>query len=123
ARQPASTTYESELQRMTGTDGQTTFHAHVLSLFQETIPDSVIPVTDGAQIIVRNRETQVTELQLEKVKKELESLGLRVLRYTNTKPGTDLLRIQSSTGFMDAHDTFNALGGRIASLVNSLFSV
>ncbi len=58
ARQPASTTYESKLQRDEATKGRidrlTTFEAHIQALLNEEMKDaSLIEVVDGAQLFDR----------------------------------------------------------------------
>jgi predicted ATP-grasp superfamily ATP-dependent carboligase len=55
ARQPASTTCESILQKSTGKD-MTTFEAHVAALLGEKVSD-IQKIFDGAQIVLREEKT------------------------------------------------------------------
>ena len=57
ARQPASTSYESELQKAFDIEGITTFEAHILALTHKLIPSALIPINDGAQILQRVTKT------------------------------------------------------------------
>ena len=124
ARQPASTTFESELQSATrsmGVPGITTFEAH-LSALQHIAPTSVlVPINDGAQIIQR-----LTRAVMIKNEKDFEDLfhiqkllaaGYKTIMYKNIKPNDDLLRIQSSQGIMLAHNKFNKRGKEITEII------
>lgn len=111
ARQPASTTFESELQnnvRTHGVDGITTFEAHLLSLTEGKVPSSLIPINDGSQILQR-----VTEKVVDYDIKKLMESGYNIIIYNNPKPNADLLRIQSARGIMETHNKFNARGKEI----------
>lgn len=118
ARQPASTTYESQLQTLVNssiTDPAqiTTFEAHLLSLLDSTYEGhAILPLTEGAQIIQRVRENLPPPLS--DATNVLRSAGLTVIPYTNTKPGDDLLRIQSRYGLIKDHGVFNERGNFIA---------
>ena len=113
ARQPASTTYESELQKT-----NTTFEAHLSALLD--LPNNkfvLTQVTAGAQIIQRvPPKLNVESIEL-KVN-ELKRLGLNVIEYPNTKPETDLLRIQSEKGIMLANNQLNELGEKIKNILS-----
>ena len=130
ARQPASTTYESQLQsniRITPPEADpswskndyehtnkltTTFEAHLASLLDIDLSDyNLIEIKNGAQIISR-LTTHITHNNptiIEKLKKE----KLILTEYNNTKPGSDLLRIQSQDSIIKAHNEFNELGKKI----------
>jgi predicted ATP-grasp superfamily ATP-dependent carboligase len=114
ARQPASTTYESQLQqkaREKGVSGMTTFEAHLAALTHEPVSD-LIQINDGAQIIQR-----VTAATTKVTPKKLEDAGYNVITYTNKKINSDLVRIQSSQGIMEAHAKFNKRGKEIEELL------
>ncbi len=115
ARQPASTTFESQLQILQQKEEKlTTFEAHITSLLSLPLDYSIAPVQDGAQIIVRNHEGKKwTQEELSQVMKQLEILGTNVICYTNETPGSDLLRIQSNHGIMADHKIFNETGQKI----------
>ena len=128
ARQPASTTYESQLQSWNMEHGTwnkknvTTFHAHLASLLKlKYNKEELIKITDGAQIIYRvNNETVYNKKRLDDIVKKLQvtSYKLQVIRYNNTKPNSDLLRIQSKTGIMSGHNKFNRIGKIIKKILD-----
>ncbi len=98
ARQPASTTYESELQmKQKKKSIDTIFEGHLASLLGlKNIPYEPAVITTGGQIIVK-----VTSL-FKEIKKQQKNIiknaageGCRVIPYTNTELETDCLRIQS----------------------------
>jgi predicted ATP-grasp superfamily ATP-dependent carboligase len=116
ARQPASTTYESQLQNMVnmhGVPGISCFDAHLSVLTGVPISSSLIPINDGAQILQRVT-TNVKEVDASK----LVSAGYNVIKYSNTKPNKDLCRIQSKLGIMETHTKFNSRGKDIIELLN-----
>jgi len=115
ARQPASTTYESQLQlkaRELGVPGLTTFEAHLLALINSPIEKQLIEINDGAQIIQR-----VTSKVNKVDTKELVQAGYNIIAYNNSKLNDDLVRIQSKLGIMEAHDKFNKRGKEIEGLL------
>ena len=60
ARQPASTTYESQLQskfRGHGLTGSTIFEAHLAALTDSPLTEKQIEINDGAQIVQRVTKT------------------------------------------------------------------
>lgn len=94
ARQPASVTYESQLQK-----DHTTFEAHIRALMGEPLDNfSLTEVKQGAQIILRNVENCTYDI--DGLREKIEKLGPHVIPYENTKMGADLLRIQSVEGLM-----------------------
>lgn len=118
ARQPASTTYESQLQtslREKGVSGITTFEAHIAALTGEPVTAPLIEINDGAQIIQRVT-SKVTSVDAE----ALKAAGYNVITYANKKTGEDLARIQSTRGIMETHGKFNARGKEIETLLAAL---
>jgi predicted ATP-grasp superfamily ATP-dependent carboligase len=121
ARQPASTTYESQLQKSpleggVGDVGVTTFEAHLSALLN--IPyteEQLISISNGAQLVKRIITTgeKITKKKIT----ELTKLGLHTISYTNTDPGSDLLRIQSANSFTEGHTTLNKLGKKIQKIL------
>ncbi len=117
ARQPASTTYESQIQesfRKEGIPGITTFEAHIAALTHTPITAALVPINDGAQIIQR-----VTKLITKVNPSKLEKAGYNVIIYGNTKINSDLARIQSKEGIMETHNKFNKRGKEIVELLDS----
>lgn len=115
ARQPASTTYESQIQesfRKEGIEGITIFEAHVAALTNKPITKALVPINDGAQIIQR-----ITKVTTAINTKNLEKAGYKVITYSNTKINSDLARIQSSLGIMETHNKFNKRGKEIVELL------
>ncbi len=115
ARQPASTTYESQLQsilRTEGASGITTFEAHLHALTDNQIQSDLVLVNDGAQILQRIvRVGQVVDSH------KLQEAGYTTISYVNTKINADLLRIQSQRGIMETHMKFNTRGKNIIELL------
>jgi biotin carboxylase len=119
ARQPASATYESELQAKThGTTdvitGMTIFEAHIVAL-AGTSGGSIIEINDGAQIIDRVKKDSSHNLL--KTVEDLRQKKYTVIEYENTKLGADHIRIQSEHGIMSAHNAFNSRGIEIVAAV------
>jgi len=120
ARQPASTTYESLLQkrfRDQGITGITLFETHLLALRGESIHESLVPVNDGSQIIQRitSRTKHVSPTAI----KVLEERGYTVISYSNTNENADLIRIQSIRDIMETHGKFNARGKEIVEIMSA----
>ncbi len=116
ARQPASTTYESQLQNvvnMHGVPGISTFDAHLSVLSKQPITSSLIPINDGAQILQRVT-TKTEDVDISK----LVNAGYKVIKYSNTKLNKDLCRIQSKLGIMETHTKFNSRGKEIVELLS-----
>ena len=120
ARQPASTTYESELQakfRDNGLVGTTIFEAHLAALTGSPLTEKQIEINDGAQIVQRvTAKISETASLAEKIA-ELEKAGYSVIQYANTKPNQDLLRIQSDKDLMETHGKFNMRGQAIIDIL------
>lgn len=139
ARQPASTTYESELQIRNKEKGVrnknneknsfflfpyslTTFEAHLASLLDiKADKYELTKINDGAQIIQRVINPPSSRLSRdygEASKKQIEQLrDFNIIEYNNSKPGSDLLRIQSEKGIMKKHNKFNEIGLKIMDLI------
>lgn len=115
ARQPASTTYESELQshvNLLGVPGITTFDAHISALTGLPITSKLIHINDGSQILQR-----VTS-QVKKIDdKKLVTAGYNVINYMNVKQNEDLARIQSTMGIMETHNKLNKRGKEVLELL------
>lgn len=112
ARQPASTTYESELQAKAGIE-TTLFDAHLAALLGQNWKIwSLGEVKGGAQIVKRATERAATADVA-----ALEAKGLRVISYGNAAHNKELFRIQSTEGFMESHGKLNALGNFISSCI------
>ncbi len=115
ARQSASTTYESQLQekaRALGVPGITVFEANLAALTDSPITEPLILINDGAQIIQR-----VTSSTKKVDSTKLEEAGYKVIKYKNIKLNSDLARIQSERGIMEAHNKFNKRGKEIEELI------
>jgi len=131
ARQPASTTFESQLQTNTHNlqpkadqpwaekpkTYLTTFEAHLASLLDIDLSDhELIKIKDGAQIISRITD-HVTHIDPETIQ-HLEKENFILTKYDNTKHGSDLLRIQSKKSIIESHNKFNELGEKILSHIS-----
>ena len=140
ARQSASTTYESQLQHASpfyntalnthSNKNLTIFELHLQCLAdtdthtgaakQDQLGSNVSNtlINDGAQIIQRLTSTLDTSIQnLNKKTSELEALGLNVIAYENEKMNSDILRIQSKRGIMEAHNKLNTRGKEILDIL------
>jgi D-alanine-D-alanine ligase-like ATP-grasp enzyme len=133
ARQPASTTYESQLQeniRELAPDHfkncATIFEAHIAALRDTKTSDKsagLIEINDGAQIILRIptiAELRKTNEEIAEISAELRVQKYIVIEYLNTKSGSDLLRIQSDRGIMESQNKFNARGKEILEIVTGV---
>lgn len=115
ARQPASTTFESELQshvNLHGVPGITTFDAHISTLTHLPITGKLILINDGAQILQR-----VTSLVKKVDDTKLVSAGYKVIHYKQDKINADLARIQTTLGIMETHNKLNKRGKEILELL------
>ncbi|MFA5127483.1 MAG: NUDIX domain-containing protein [Patescibacteria group bacterium] len=111
ARQPASTTFESILQEQTDEKGATVFAVHLLALLGiKDAKNNLIAINNGAQIIQRVTE-QIPDMRDPIAHKPV---AWRYIRYQNTKPGTDLLRLQTNRAVMTEHDKLNEHGNELA---------
>ena len=131
ARQPASTTFESQLQeenRRNGVVGSTIFESHCLALFASKnesdtstrTVDLIVHINDGAQIIQRLTKKIAASGTgiMDDVKGSLRLAGYNVIEYQNTGINDDLIRIQSSMGIMETHGKFNARGKEIMTILS-----
>jgi 8-oxo-dGTP pyrophosphatase MutT (NUDIX family) len=118
ARQAASTTYESQLQnagRGTRDEGReiTTFEAHLASLLNLNLNKySLILIDDGAQIIQRVTK----DIPTLSVNKGME-MDFSYILYNNTKPNSDLLRIQTPYTIIRKHNELNRNGRTLIDFV------
>ncbi|MBU1895381.1 ATP-grasp domain-containing protein, partial [Patescibacteria group bacterium] len=91
ARQPASTSYESELQNQSSDlpifqSSVTTFQAHLLSLLELNLNKSkIIPISTGAQVVQRVTKA-IPSLPEPKLYKQE---NFKYIKYNNTKPEAD----------------------------------
>lgn len=112
ARQPASTTYESELQKNKSKETLTSFEAHLMSLLALPIISPLTALTTGSQII--QRVTSAIKRVAPISKQALSRLPVKTMYYTNTDLGADLLRIQSKNGIIKRPGELNVLGTTLA---------
>lgn len=115
ARQPASSVYESTLQKKADPDKMTIFEAHLASLLK--IPMHAVEISSiekGSQIVKRVTN-EVYDVDITSMKKK----GLLVLEYPNSLHNKELYRIQSNSGIMEGHNLLNSLGLFITSCVKN----
>ncbi len=136
ARQPASTTFESQLQQIVISNEAkrreksslatretrslaiarddryiTTFEAYLGSLVGLPATSYTLQaIADGAQVVLKNKEKRVKSNELNRKIKKLKDLRLNIIPYHNTEPESDLLRIQCAKGMMEGHNVFNKIG-------------
>lgn len=116
ARQPASTTFESRLQKTIDPEGASIFEAHIASLLG--IRDAVEPTTieSGAQIVLRNTEA-ARGVDIPSLKAAVEARGLKAIAYDAPSPGKELLRIQTKDSLMREHGIFGDLGEAVRDII------
>lgn len=122
ARQPASTSCESWLQREVRSTSEddtehanklTTFEAHLLALLEDPYKDqNLIRIKNGAQIVQKILQTgsETKKNLLEKDIVKFSKLGWRVLSYDNDELEKDWIRMQVQQGIMADDGIFNELG-------------
>ncbi|MDD4476976.1 MAG: ATP-grasp domain-containing protein [Patescibacteria group bacterium] len=121
ARQPASTTYESQLQKKASSENYlTTFEAHLGSLLKIKYDNpELTEIKNGSQIVRRITENKkINNTKLNEAKKKLMKNGFNAIAYENTEPGSDLLRIQIKNGIMTEHNKLNEIGKLIKKCLN-----
>ncbi len=121
ARQPASASYESELQNKIKQDDDmiNILEAHLKALVGESLEKySLIKISNGAQIIQRVTSKTDSIQKLKNKIEELEKNTLRVIGYENTELNSDLLRIQSDTSIVDTHGKFTEFGYQIKNILD-----
>ncbi|HRY36397.1 MAG TPA: ATP-grasp domain-containing protein [Candidatus Magasanikbacteria bacterium] len=109
ARQPAGTTFESQLQKMIGDNrGLSVFEAHIGALLKiKNKKYRLSKITSGAQIIQRITN-KIINLPIPQKNKDFN-----FIKYDNTKIGADLLRIQCLHGIMKSEKKLNEFGKKI----------
>jgi predicted ATP-grasp superfamily ATP-dependent carboligase len=122
ARQPASTTCESLLQKENGTKNKmdiTTFEAHLAALLGlENKNEKNIQLKQGAQIVkrVNDNETELTYKQKLLLQKKLPTKLFKTILYTNNEIGSESIRIQCKNGLLKKHNELNEFGEKIKNL-------
>ncbi len=121
ARQPASTTCESTCLRGIRHENEiTTFEAHLLALLDERISEDIAQIETGAQIVFRNNDDLAsTSPELEEIAECLEQKGFSLIRYNNTRVGSDLLRIRTKDAIMRDHNIFSDVGNKIIDCITN----
>ncbi|MBT3538907.1 ATP-grasp domain-containing protein [Candidatus Parcubacteria bacterium] len=107
ARQPASTSYESTLQK-----DSTTFEAHLRALLDLDIEELKV-IEDGAQIVQRVTK-EIPSLHDPKYNKRPD---FKIIKYNNTKPNSDLMRTQTLYSLIDAHNKLSREGLKIIDFI------
>ena len=117
ARQPASTCFESILQNDKRRTGElTVFEAHLLSLLNCSLKKAKIAkIFSGAQIVQRVT-IALPELDEPSI---FKPVNFRHILYNNTKPESDLLRVQTRHGVMERHAELNEHGNELSIFIRS----
>ncbi len=121
ARQPASASYESELQKNIQRDDDTitTLEAHMKALTEESLEKlELIRISDGAQIIQRVTIKTAWQKQHADAIQKLEKNKFKVITYENSEHNSDLIRIQSETSIIETDGIFTEVGEKIKSILN-----
>lgn len=117
ARQPASTTFESKLQKEKSSIDTNIFEAHLLSMIQTEIIGEITKIDSGAQII--QRLTHNIKTVDEQKNNTIKKGGCDTIIYDNKMINSDLIRIQTRDGFMQDENQLNNLAKNIGNLLIS----
>ncbi len=112
ARQPASTTFESQQQKTVSGSAPSIFEAHIAALAGRIVTTEPLAKISGAQIVKRSTVIGHTVDAA-----ALAAKGLAVMEYENDGHNKELFRIQSTEGIMEDHGKLNALGKFIRSCI------
>lgn len=115
ARQPASTSFESQLQETNRKKENeiTSFEAHLLALLEQNLSEcKIIELKNGAQIVERIKEDKKPS------PRKIDISDIRLLEYKNNEIGSDLRRFQTTHSLMQEHNDLNELGNHIATLLS-----
>jgi hypothetical protein len=115
ARQPASTTYESVLQKFYQKNSReiTTFEAHILALLKKDIESNLININNGAQILKRILKENQNKIDYKKLDKLKNKYDLNIITYDNNKLNSELIRFQTKENFIKKHKKLNKIGKKI----------
>lgn len=117
ARQPASTCFESVLQDENRHEGEfTVFEAHLLSLINCSVKNAkIVKINNGSQIVQRITAAmpQLDEPSI------FKPVNFRYILYNNTKPESDLLRVQTRHSVMEKHGELNEHGNELSIFIRS----
>jgi len=126
ARQPASTTYESELQykktrEQKNMKATATFTAHLAALLNITPKNyQLTPLTAGAQIIQRLTNSKFLKIKSKLIDRNTKSLiqhGFKTIVYPRPAPEADWIRFLAPWGLMSKHNQFNDQGRRLVNFI------
>lgn len=128
-RQPASASYESELQKRLGqSTGISIFTAHLAALLNIKYNNyKLIKIKTGAQIIWRHQLNETWAKINPRAKAFNDSLskftaqtGKQAIAYSNDKPDSDLIRFQTKHGIMLKHKQLKKSGYRIIDFIETI---
>lgn len=114
ARQPASSVYESTLQKKAEPTKLSVFEAHLAALTKAPIKSEIATIEKGSQIVKRVTNEKY-DVDIDSMKRK----GLNIMEYKNDLHNKELFRIQSTSGVMEGHNLLNSLGLLIASCVKN----
>ncbi|MCX6780361.1 MAG: ATP-grasp domain-containing protein [Candidatus Magasanikbacteria bacterium] len=123
ARQPASTSFESQLQQKKSKTGLTTFQAHLLALLGEKKSGAKLTsIIDGAQITQKVMPLK-NKISVKKISQNIAKFckdKFAVFLYENTEIESDWIRMQSSKGILKDQNTLNKIGEKCRDLSLSI---
>ncbi|MFA6486507.1 MAG: NUDIX domain-containing protein [Candidatus Magasanikbacteria bacterium] len=129
ARQPASTTYESELQHQKNKHNHshfriTTFSAHLAAILKITyFGQKLAAIDSGSQIIQRLTDNQFLKIDKLIIEKNISAFalhGYHTIVYPSGNHEGDWLRLQTVWGVMSGHDKLNDEGEKIVGFIATL---
>lgn len=120
ARQAASASFESELQKEASPQGLSVCEAHLSALLTLPPEGELTEIRTGAQIVQRITN-QWRELCPEQKTNRLEMAGFHVISYPNNALNSEVLRIQSRQSLLKGHGELGEVGHKIVSLLPQQF--
>ncbi|MFA6423989.1 MAG: ATP-grasp domain-containing protein [Candidatus Magasanikbacteria bacterium] len=124
ARQPASTSFESQLQQFTDKLGLATFTAHISALLGEKVVGKLIVIKSGAQITQKVTDVKKNislSRMLYKIN-DLKTKKIQIFIYENDKLESDWVRMQSISGLVNSHNNLNKLGHELKNFSESILN-
>lgn len=124
ARQPASTSFESQLQMKKSKSGLTTFQAHLSALMGGKVSGQLTVIKTGAQITqkVVSIPKKITTVKLLNKIKSLKNKKIQVFVYDNIKLESDWVRMQSASGLMTSPNILNKTGQELENFSVSILN-
>jgi hypothetical protein len=120
ARQTASSTFESKLQKKEGVNGTSVFDAHLASLLNLNLSMSEITkINSGSQIIQRILRDEKLKCSPSDILIDLRKENFNVIKYENINIESELFKVQSDESIMEEHKKLSEVGEKISRIILS----